>query len=114
MLCETDEVQHKGYPVACEVRRMTDVVAAIRCSGDTRKILWVRFNPDAFFVDGRRCKVLRKDKMVRLVEFLRTSKPIKDVEIAYLFYDTTNGKPEIFAHKDYDESVKKLVTHVIF
>ena len=112
-LTETDEHQHQGYPVSCEVRRMMDVVAALRCSGDTRKILWVRFNPDAFSVDGARKRVSRKDKMARLVEFLRNYKPTQPVEIAYLFYDTTNGKPEIFNDTDFPSEVKEMVTHVI-
>ncbi len=43
----------------------------------------------------------------------RDYKPTKSVEIAYLFYDTVtaNGsnKPEVFADKDYLDSVKQMV-----
>jgi hypothetical protein len=88
VLVETDEL-------SCELRRMTDVVASIRCSGDVRKIL-------------------RKDKMARLVTFLHNYKPTQDCEIAYFFYDTTKNQPAIFADVDYSDGVKRMVTQVIF
>jgi hypothetical protein len=43
---EIDELAHSGYDRGCEERRMNDVVAAIRLSGDDRPVLWIRFNPD--------------------------------------------------------------------
>jgi hypothetical protein len=43
-----DEFQHKDREIICEVARMSKVVCSIRQSGDMKRILWLRFNPDSF------------------------------------------------------------------
>ena len=57
IILSVDEFQHKHIEVLCEVARMSKVVCSIRQSGDMRRVLWLRFNPDSFTVDGEITKV---------------------------------------------------------
>ena len=111
---ETDEFQHKGNAISCELRRMMDVSTAIMCAGETRPQVWFRYNPDGYKVDGCRKKITWKEKMAILVQAMKTHIPTQSVEIVYLFYDTINGKPAIFNDVAYDETVKSMVVKCFY
>lgn len=113
LFLEVDEFAHADRMVTCETRRMMDVVSALRTQGEMRRILWVRFNPDQFMIEGIKRKVSKEDKMAKLVSFLQSYQPTLDVEIAYLFYSTTDGKPTIMSDPDFPDSIKSLVTRVV-
>jgi hypothetical protein len=49
---ECDEHGHSSEPVLCEVTRMLDVAAQHRLRSDL-PLHFIRFNPDAYIVDGR-------------------------------------------------------------
>jgi len=110
---EVDEHQHNDRMVSCETRRMADVTAHLRLEGFKGKAVWIRYNPDAFKVEGAKRRVKREERERILVEFLKTYKPQLDMEIIYMFYDTIAGKPAIFLDPDYPEELKKCVTRVI-
>jgi hypothetical protein len=110
---EVDEFQHGHIPLTCELKRMAECAAAMRIVDEKRNILFARYNPDAFRVDGVLQKVPTKVRIKRLLEFLRSYKPTKPLEIAYLFYDTIDGNPAIFQDPEYDANMKSLVTNVI-
>jgi len=118
-IVEVDEDQHSGrwfnYCIKGENRRMMDVVSSIRMTGDEQPLVWIRYNPDSYTVNGERPKRFKNGgRAGRLIELLHTYKPKAPVEIVYMFYDVVeeNGKmiPAIFQDKDYDHFVKKLVT----
>ena len=105
ILLEVDEDQHKfyDYQVSCEVRRMADVVGAIRTNDDC-KLLFIRYNPDSFSVDGCKRKISVALRECKLLEIIQDYEPKQDVAILYLFYDTVDGLLTFF----YDHSFQPL------
>jgi hypothetical protein len=88
---------------------MTDSTACIRLGGETRKLLWLRFNPDAYKVDGSTVKTFKKDRYKVLEDVIRTHIPQKDMEVMYLYYSTQDGVPCVMNDVDYSDSFKDFV-----
>ena len=107
VLLEVDETQHDGYTIACDVRRMNDTALAIRLAGTDASLLWVRFNPDAYSVDGERVRTPWVDRAAALATLLRTFEPRESgaMEIVYMYYDTVAGMPAICSAAEYDPSM---------
>jgi len=86
VVVEVDEGQHRGYDPECERIRMINIVQAVgmRC-------VFVRYNPDAFHIDGKTVRVYEKKRHDLLLRTIREyMKPSFDSEIAdvvYLYYD---------------------------
>ena len=115
VILEVDEHQHKSvtYSVACDLARMSHVVSAIRCGGDTRGTLWVRFNPNAHHVDGKLRHIPKARRYETLCE--RVVHHCVDegaVRILYMFYDEESGTPIILRDPDYDANMRNLVNIV--
>jgi hypothetical protein len=109
ILLEVDEDQHVGNPVSCELSRMTDSTACMRLGGETHKLLWLRFNPDAYQVNGETVRTLKKDRYKQLEHVIRTHVPLKDMEVMYMYYSTQDGVPIVMNDIDYSDSFKKFV-----
>lgn len=109
ILLEVDEDQHVWNPVSCELARMTESTACMRLGGETHKLLWLRFNPDAYKVNGTTVKTLKKDRYEQLEHVIRTHVPQKDMEVMYLFYSTQDGVPCVMSDVDYSDSFKNFV-----
>ena len=45
---EVDEDQHKGYPISCDVSRMSNIVESLITNGNTIPIQFVRDNPHSY------------------------------------------------------------------
>ena len=86
VLLEVDEGQHSRY--ACDCERMVNVTGALRASGNTQPILWVRFNPDRFALDGQVARCRASDRLRRLVEMLEGVTFEAQVAVVYLFYSS--------------------------
>jgi Zinc finger, C2H2 type len=92
ILLEVDEGQHKHYDQSCEQARMHDVVASLRLGGTLENIVFVRYNPHGFTVDGKKGKVKRKERLAKLVETMKSISPEgPPFEVKYLFYDSVIG-----------------------
>jgi hypothetical protein len=96
IIVECDEFQHDDRDTSCEVARMTQVNEALALEGNTLPIIWIRWNPDAFRVNGDLQKVKKKERGHLLVRFLKalestTSLEPGSVSIFYLFYDHDDG-----------------------
>lgn len=80
-------------------------------------IVFIRYNPHAFKVDGqtrRRPTVLRLARLVETVkEFTNTACTDEDVKIMYMYYDTNGDAPAVFADPDYDDAAKEWFDRVI-
>ena len=110
VILEVDEDQHVHYMVACDARRMMDVTTALMCSTTaTPHLLWVRFNPDAFAIDGVKQRVKLADKLQALHHLIATYQPTMPVAVCYLFYDMLDGEPVVCADADYDASLRELL-----
>lgn len=126
-IIECDEHQHSEdyspwpYTLSCELARMTQVQTALTISStlnsnnNVMPILWIRFNPDKFFVDGvsQGKTIIRSKREKRLLEVLNSFEPQQLVTVIYMFYDcnTINGKkrPIILDDEDYNEEFAKCV-----
>jgi hypothetical protein len=118
-----DEMQHKDREVLCEVARMTKVVAAVRASGDMRKILWVRFNPDTVALNSENVRRPIKDREAVLLDTIRGAPDFfndreQEVAIVYMYYDayeTRDGtlRADVTNHPDYADVWKPLIARVI-
>ena len=63
--------------------------------GESRKILWIRVNPDGYEVDGKKVTTNHAVRMEKLVALINNHVPTSDFEIIYLYYDMANGAPVI-------------------
>ena len=97
---EVDEDQHACYGVACDCSRMASVHETTVLHSDPQPVVFVRYNPDAYRVDGELQTILKKDRMARLVEFLKEIevKPGEVyMQIYYMYYDRSecNDLPDV-------------------
>ena len=113
VILEVDERQHKDttYSVACDLSRMTNVMAAVACSDNVRPTLWIRFNPNAFKEDNKTVRCPRKQRYTRLVDICHHHMPEQSTEIVYLYYDTQDGRPTLFSDGDYNDTMKQMVVY---
>ena len=97
IIVECDEFQHDDRDTSCEVARMTQINEALALEGNTLPILWIRWNPDVFRVNGELQKLRKKERGQVLVRFLKAletgaaSFEPGSVSIFYLFYDRDDG-----------------------
>ena len=148
VLLEVDEQQHKSdsYSLRCDNARMSYVMTAIACyeSAETsvaapnatgegertpkrrkttteslRPTLWLRFNPNAYRVDGIRLHVPKKVRYARLLHVLQNYVPSKTTEIMYMYFDehtvlgtassAASKELDILADPDYSRQLAQLV-----
>ena len=114
VLLERDQRQHKDESIHCEVSRMVDKVpAAIRATGNDRPLLWLRFNPDSYTVDGRKKRTPMVERYKCLADIISNYVPSAPLEICYLYYDTVNGVHVVTTDPDYPESAKALIKNCV-
>lgn len=106
IILEVDEFQHADRETSCEVARMNDSTACIRIGGETRKLLWIRFNPDEYKVDGVSTRTRTVDRHAALESLIRSYKPVKDTAVVYMYYTLECGEPAVFSDADYPASFK--------
>ena len=91
---------------------MMHVMTAIRFEKAERPTLWIRFNPSDYSVDGKKQQHCNKsDRYSKLVELIQTHKMDSDcsMNIVYMYYNVTNGYPNIFQNPGYNDDIKRLV-----
>ena len=108
VILEVDENQHKSetYNVACDVARMTHVMGAIACTGE-RPTTWIRFNPNAYAVDGVTQKKPKLERYQALEKMIR--QPVEGTKVVYMYYDTQEGQPVVTLDVAYPLAFKKLL-----
>lgn len=110
---ENDEDQHTHELVSCEIKRMVEVFASLLKCGNTRPIVFMRFNPDKFQIDEETFDTPLNDriefyaKLVNDISLQVNDLPMMSVH--YLFYSEQEGKPTIFNHEDYPNDFKEIV-----
>lgn len=127
-LLEVDERQHNRYDLDYEVSRMYQVrnalVAEQRDEMLGKKIVWIRYNPHAFNVNGaQRGRHLSKEKReARLLQVLTEFQAEDDdlsMNLIYMYYDTTIDEKtqritlSLFSEEAFDAETKKLVVDTI-
>jgi len=113
---EVDENQHKfGYGgISCDMKRMAKIVESLTVGGNTLPVIFIRYNPHVFSVDGVRQKVLKKDREAALVAMLQDdSAPMfhtgRPLAVSYMYYDMVEGMPEVVTSAEYNESIRECV-----
>jgi uncharacterized C2H2 Zn-finger protein len=116
VVLEVDEYQHDREPQMCETSRMNNIVSSWRLGGNYSPVAFIRYNPHAFKVDGQTKKtttVERHQKLTELIDRLKVQEPAQDVQVYYMFYDTTDGVPNVLSDSDYYETVKEWFVEAI-
>lgn len=106
---EVDEYQHKHYEVVCEVKRMLNVLQSLHVDGNTLPIVFIRYNPDSYYVDGGKQLVTDNTRLEQLCDFIESFKPERRQSIKYMYYNETDGQTDIVLHPDYIDDVKQFV-----
>jgi hypothetical protein len=98
---EVDEEQHRfGYTVVCDMKRMAKVMESLnleslKAGATSLPVLWLRYNPGAFRVDGELQRVPKKQREAELLAFIRAWEFPKEggqsCFIKYMYYDMDGG-----------------------
>ena len=112
---EVDEEQHTHYPVECDPSRLAKVIEVRTLGGRTDPLCVVRYNPDAFKVDGTTVRTSKKERHAALAETLTTfhTHPISallPVQIHYMYYNVLDKEPEVWYDADFPDVFRDLVT----
>ena len=111
IILEVDEEQHSHISQACETARMNNVVTSWILEGNSTPVVWIRYNPHAYRIDGVLAKMPTKERHRKLVEFINqiSFEGEPDVRIYYLFYDIDGGIPIVLSDPDFHPTVKTWV-----
>jgi hypothetical protein len=112
---EVDESQHRyGYGEArCDMKRMSKVMESLALTSFCGNVLWLRYNPDNFQVDGvtqgartmpMYTKKRREKWLIRRLRAIGRELPLKRfITIEYAYYDvdtTKTATKPIVVHSD--------------
>lgn len=109
---EIDENQHRfgEYSVLCDMSRMSRVMESLAIEGNTLPILWIRYNPDIFYIDSGKVKIDDIQKQTMLLHQIINWRPIQPMEIQYMYYDVDeDNRLLITQNEDYDYYFRQLV-----
>jgi general transcription factor IIIA len=105
---EVDEQAHAFYSQTCETARMNNIAASLRLEGNTMPMVFIRYNPHAFKVDGKTVRTKTRDRHAALVAMINSiaPDPERPIRIYYMFYDTDDGVPCVMQDTGYFAEVK--------
>ncbi len=109
-IVECDEEQHRHYTIGCDAGRMLNVFAEILKRGDRAgKLRLIRYNPDAYRVDGVKQKTPQRDRQAALLKVLN-SPPEQQFSVTYLFYDRTGPLPDVCLDAEYPSTLRAIAS----
>lgn len=107
---EVDENQHEDYGIDCEVKRMSDVYSSLMLEGNNLPVVFIRYNPHAYKINGKTERTIKSERHKKLIESINYASMLTNNAIIYLFYNLDeNNKPCILSDPLYDDSIKSLV-----
>ena len=111
VIIEVDESQHSGNSQSCETTRMNNVVTSWLLEGSDTPVVWIRYNPHAYKINGNKQTTNQDDRHKQLLVFLDALEFVNQpqVRVYYMFYDTQDGKPCVLDDPEYQETVKSWV-----
>ena len=112
---EVDEEQHRfGYTVVCDMKRMAKVAESLAMEGLTLPVLWLRYNPGAFRVDGEMQEVPKKQREAEMLAFIRGWEFPKGGDqtcfVKYMYYDMDGGVLGVHADPMYHPLMRACAT----
>ncbi len=91
IIVEVDEGQHRfgSYSVSCDMSRMARIIESLCVEGNTLPVWFIRYNPNAYTLDGVKQKSLKKTRVERLIEQIQGihGTPRQPLTITYMYYD---------------------------
>lgn len=113
------DCENQAYNVSCEQDRMTAIQSWFVGQGETRPIVFIRYNPLNFRVDGKLRKVSRDDREEQLIHFMKTFEIQNNqpLTLQYMYYDSytlidvtgaENLVCKVWQHKDYDPNLRQF------
>jgi hypothetical protein len=115
---EVDEDQHLyGYDalVSCDMKRMSHVMESIivELGEHMPNIYWLRYNPNAWRVDGDLRSVRKNDREAALVEWLSNLELVSPLQIGYAFYDCeADGTLDVLTNENYNAHYASVVENL--
>ena len=89
---------------------MSKIIESLRVDGNMLPIRFVRYNPDAFTVNGAKMKMKQDERHRMLLQTLTATVFERPFGVKYLFYDSDeNERPCVLKDSDYFESFKSFV-----
>jgi len=109
-IVECDEEQHGHYTIGCDAGRMLNVFTEILKRGDRAgKLRFIRYNPDAYRVDGVRQKTPQRDRQAALLKVLN-SPPEQQFSVTYLFYDRAGPLPDVCLDAEFPSTLRAIAS----
>jgi len=110
---ELDEHQHGNtcawyYSINEEVQRMRNVIRATTISETKGKLVWIRFNPDAYKINDVKGSASYAERKKKLLDVLANYVPTNENEIIYMYYDIRDSVPEITLSPEYDKEFSNM------
>ncbi len=108
-LIETDEHHHSSYTEQCEWKKILNHVQSFLQSYDPQKVTVIRFNPDAWKVNGKAVRYKFEDRLTILKGVVAQSLETQEsfLEVHHLFYPTQSNSSPI--HTVCQEDVVHMV-----
>lgn len=119
ILLEVDEYQHESYSMVCETSRMVKIHEALILGGNELPVVFLRFNPHAFKVDGKTKKTTKKTRYAKLIDSIKNLNAAKvpPFSTQYLYYNcnTVNNKlrPCVFDDEEYSNHLSSCCADVV-
>jgi hypothetical protein len=123
VIVSVDENSHKNYRLDCEVSRVFNVVSSLMIGGNSLPIVWIRYNPHAFKLEGKCRRVKKVDREKTLISHVKklqnNKRPLPPLQLWYMFYDSSWSEkkgaviPTITGDSGYPEALRECVTRTI-
>ena len=107
---ECGEEQHSHNPIG-DAARMLNIFAEVMKRGDRAgKIRFIRFNPDAYKLDGQKQKPLHRERQAVLLRVLNTP-PEQQFSAVYLFYDRAGPLlPDVCLDSEFSSTLRAIAS----
>ena len=115
---EVDEQQHRfgyGALLSCDMKRMAKVMASLTVEAGEAvpRVLWLRYNPHAWHVDGVPQKVPKAQREKWLCSHLATLKLDAPLVIGYAFYDvSSDGDLDVVMNDEFHPAFAEATVHL--
>jgi hypothetical protein len=89
---------------------MNNIVSSLRLGGDETPVVFIRYNPHSFKVDGtskRTARIERHTKICELLDRIKTTEPEDQIRVLYMYYDTVSERPVVLTDPEYFDAVKE-------
>jgi len=111
VIIEVDEGQHSHVSQSCETIRMNNVISSWVIDGSSAPVVWIRYNPHAYRINGTLVRTPTKERHEKLIKFLNeiSFENVPDVRVVYMFYDMEDGAPAVISDSEYHPIVRTWV-----